>query len=96
MGVYEENNSTEQVSFLTDMWSLLRSWVFMMFAVSNFLTSLGYPIPYTFVPVTFWYSFIENLRQLRVDWNFLVKYAFVGVFLNIDFIERQRKGERVH
>ena len=64
MGVYEENNSTEQVSFLTDMWSLLRSWVFMMFAVSNFLTSLGYPIPYTFVPVTFWYSFIENLRQL--------------------------------
>ena len=78
MGVYEENNSTEQVSFLTDMWSLLRSWVFMMFAVSNFLTSLGYPIPYTFVPVTFWYSFIENLRQLRVDWKFLVKYAFVG------------------
>ena len=78
MGVYEENNSTEQVSFLTDMWSLLRSWVFMMFAVSNFLTSLGYPIPYTFVPVTFWYSFIENLRQLRVDWKYLVKYAFVG------------------
>ena len=75
---YEENTSTEQVSFLTDMWSLLRSWVFMMFAVSNFLTSLGYPIPYTFVPVTFWYSFIENLRQLRVDWKFLVKYAFVG------------------
>ena len=28
-----------------------RNWVFMMFAVSNFLTSLGYPIPYTFVPV---------------------------------------------
>jgi len=45
-----ENNSTEEVSFLEDMWSLLLSWVFMMFAVSNFLTSLGYPIPYTFVP----------------------------------------------
>ena len=32
---------------------LLRNWVFMMFAVSNFLTSLGYPIPYSFVPVSF-------------------------------------------
>ena len=30
---------------------IVRNWVFMMFAVSNFLTSLGYPIPYTFVPV---------------------------------------------
>ena len=28
-----------------------RNWVFMMFAISNFLTSLGYPIPYTFIPV---------------------------------------------
>ena len=46
-----ESNTTEEVSFLEDMWSLLLSWVFMMFAVSNFLTSLGYPIPYTFIPV---------------------------------------------
>ena len=35
------------------MVTLLRNWVFMMFAVSNFLTSLGYPIPYSFVPVGF-------------------------------------------
>ena len=49
--VEECNPSSEEVSFLVDMWSLLKSWVFMMFAVSNFLTSLGYPIPYTFVPV---------------------------------------------
>ena len=35
------------------MITLLRNWVFMMFAVSNFLTSLGYPIPYSFVPVSF-------------------------------------------
>ena len=50
---YEEcsPSSSGEVSFLVDMWSLLQSWVFMMFAVSNFLTSLGYPIPYTFVPV---------------------------------------------
>jgi len=33
-----------------EMVALLRDWAFMMFAVSNFLTSLGYPIPYTFVP----------------------------------------------
>lgn len=33
-----------------EMLLLLRNWVFMMFAISNFLTSLGYPIPYTFVP----------------------------------------------
>jgi len=33
-----------------EMLLLLRNWVFMMFAASNFLTSLGYPIPYTFVP----------------------------------------------
>ena len=32
---------------------LFRNWVFMMFAISNFLTSLGYPIPYTFIPVIF-------------------------------------------
>ena len=49
---YDEDNSGGEVSFLDEMWSLLQSWVFMMFAVSNFLTSLGYPIPYTFVPVT--------------------------------------------
>ena len=36
---------------MREMLSLLGSWVFMMFAVSNFLTSLGYPIPYTFIPV---------------------------------------------
>jgi len=33
-----------------EMIYLLRDWAFMLFAVSNFLTSLGYPIPYTFVP----------------------------------------------
>eukprot|EP00092_Neocalanus_flemingeri_P107362 GFUD01137806.1.p1 GENE.GFUD01137806.1~~GFUD01137806.1.p1 ORF type:complete len:506 (+),score=97.69 GFUD01137806.1:88-1605(+) len=33
-----------------EMFHLLRDWAFMLFAVSNFLTSLGYPIPYTFVP----------------------------------------------
>ena len=32
-----------------EMLLLLRDWAFMLFAVSNFLTSLGYPIPYTFV-----------------------------------------------
>jgi len=35
---------------LLDMWSLIKDWAFMMFAISNFLTSLGYPIPYSFVP----------------------------------------------
>ena len=34
-----------------EMVVLLRDWAFLMFAVSNFLTSLGYPIPYSFVPV---------------------------------------------
>jgi len=33
-----------------EMVVLLRDWAFLMFAVSNFLTSLGYPIPYSFVP----------------------------------------------
>ena len=37
---------------LVDMWSLMKNWAFMMFAISNFLTSLGYPIPYSFVPVS--------------------------------------------
>lgn len=32
------------------MLELLKHPIFMMFAVSNFFTSLGYPIPYTFVP----------------------------------------------
>ena len=47
---FEENSSGGE-STVTEMLSLLGSWVFMMFAVSNFLTSLGYPIPYTFIPV---------------------------------------------
>ena len=34
------------------MVELLKHPIFMMFAVSNFFTSLGYPIPYTFVPVS--------------------------------------------
>ena len=42
---------------------LFRNWVFMMFAVSNFLTSLGYPIPYSFVPV----SFSWNMHCCRTD-----------------------------
>ena len=33
-----------------EMLLLLRDWAFMLFAVSNFLTSLGYLIPYTFIP----------------------------------------------
>ena len=37
---------------LVDMLSLMKNWAFLMFAISNFLTSLGYPIPYSFVPVS--------------------------------------------
>lgn len=53
----EENNlttkddTTKEAGTMKEMIMLLRNWVFMMFAVSNFLTSLGYPIPYAFVPV---------------------------------------------
>jgi MFS family permease len=47
----EENSpNTGDKNTLKDMVSLLCHAVFMMFAVSNFFTSLGYPIPYTFVP----------------------------------------------
>jgi len=42
----------EEKETFKEMFALLRDWAFMMFAISNFLTSLGYPIPYTFVPVT--------------------------------------------
>jgi len=41
---------TEEKETFKEMFALLRDWAFMMFAISNFLTSLGYPIPYTFVP----------------------------------------------
>jgi len=44
-----EDQETHKETF-KEMLSLLRDWAFMLFAVSNFLTSLGYPIPYTFVP----------------------------------------------
>ena len=37
---------------MVDMLSLMKNWAFVMFAISNFLTSLGYPIPYSFVPVS--------------------------------------------
>lgn len=44
-----EEPETHKETF-KEMIALLRNWAFMLFAVSNFLTSLGYPIPYTFVP----------------------------------------------
>ena len=34
------------------MMALMRDWAFLMFAISNFLTSLGYPIPYSFATVS--------------------------------------------
>jgi len=46
----EESIKEEDKETFKEMFLLLRNWVFMMFAVSNFLTSLGYPIPYTFIP----------------------------------------------
>ena len=64
----EENVKHEDKETFKEMFLLLRyhrifltlsvimffsNWVFMMFAISNFLTSLGYPIPYTFIPVIF-------------------------------------------
>jgi len=52
-----ENEDTKET--FQEMIALLRNWVFMMFAVSNFLTSLGYPIPYTFVP--------DNAKHLGIS-----------------------------
>jgi len=45
----EKDRSNNKGTF-KEMLLLLSNWVFMMFAISNFLTSLGYPIPYTFIP----------------------------------------------
>ena len=46
----DENRSDTAKETFREMVLLLRDWAFLMFAVSNLLTSLGYPIPYTFVP----------------------------------------------
>ena len=37
---------------IKEMMALMRDWAFLMFAISNFLTSLGYPIPYSFATVS--------------------------------------------
>jgi len=55
----KEKENDEKKETFQEMIALLRNWVFMMFAVSNFLTSLGYPIPYTFVP--------DNAKQLGIS-----------------------------
>ena len=47
----KKQTTNEEKETVKEMLLLMRDWVFLMFAVSNFLTSLGYPIPYTFVPV---------------------------------------------
>ena len=47
----KKQTNNEEKETVKEMLLLMRDWVFLMFAVSNFLTSLGYPIPYTFVPV---------------------------------------------
>jgi len=44
-----EESETHKETF-REMIALLGNWAFMLFAISNFLTSLGYPIPYIFVP----------------------------------------------
>merc|ERR1719323_2907663 len=46
----KKQTTNEEKETVKEMLLLMRDWVFLMFAVSNFLTSLGYPIPYTFVP----------------------------------------------
>ena len=51
---------------LVDMWSLMKNWAFVMFAISNFLTSLGYPIPYSFVPVSCRADQPPRLRQSTI------------------------------
>lgn len=45
-----ENDNKEESLEVTirEMMALMRDWAFIMFAISNFLTSLGYPIPYSF------------------------------------------------
>lgn len=57
----DSSGSGEHKETLREMLSLLTHTVFMMFAVSNFLTSLGYPIPYSFVP--------DNAKVLGLDPN---------------------------
>jgi len=67
----KKDDTTKETGTIKEMLLLLRNWVFMMFAVSNFLTSLGYPIPYAFVPdnKTSWAT--SNPRQFSgwFDWN---------------------------
>lgn len=62
----------EKKETFKEMIFLLTHVVFMMFAVSNFLTSLGYPVPYAFVP--------DNAGMLGLDaqqGSFLV--ALIGI-----------------
>ena len=59
----KKQTNNEEKETVKEMLLLMRDWVFLMFAVSNFLTSLGYPIPYTFVPV-----------RLNLQENVLLKF----------------------
>jgi len=46
----KKEKNQERKETVRVMKELLKDVIFMMFAVSNFFTSLGYPIPYTFIP----------------------------------------------
>ena len=49
----ENDNKEESLQeTIREMMALMRDWAFLMFAISNFLTSLGYPIPYSFATVS--------------------------------------------
>ena len=49
----ENDNKEESLrETIKEMMALMRDWAFLMFAISNFLTSLGYPIPYSFATVS--------------------------------------------
>ena len=57
----ENDNKEESLQeTIREMMALMRDWAFLMFAISNFLTSLGYPIPYSFATVS------RNLVSVRI------------------------------
>ena len=47
--------------------SLLKDPIFMTFAISNFLTSIGFNVPYVYTVVKFLQSLLARVSGLRLN-----------------------------
>jgi len=87
----------QELTEMTDF-SLLRDLIFVVFSVSNFLTSIGYNLPYIYIPVsiTQYYSNFGLIPTyfFRIIRNQMVLFVALKNCQNDEHIDIRRFQER--